>query len=47
MDYGFVKQLIWLLSRRYPERLGKCLIVNAPFLFTGCWALIRLWFVSI
>lgn len=43
MDYGFVKQLIWLLSRRYPERLGKCLIVNSPFIFTGCWALIRLW----
>lgn len=43
MDYGFVKQLIWLLSRRYPERLGKCLIVNAPFIFSGCWALIRLW----
>lgn len=43
MDYGFVKQLIWLLSRRYPERLGKCLIVNSPFFFTGCWALIRLW----
>lgn len=47
MDYGFVKQLIWLLSRRYPERLGKCLIVNAPFIFTGCWTLIRLWLVSI
>ncbi|KAK2550878.1 Phosphatidylinositol transfer protein CSR1 [Acropora cervicornis] len=38
-----LKQLIWLLSRRYPERLGKCLIVNSPFFFTGCWALIRLW----
>lgn len=47
MDYGFVKQLIWLLSRRYPERLGKCLIVNSPFIFTGCWALIRLWLVSL
>jgi len=43
MDYGFVKQLIWLLSRRYPERLGKCLIINSPFIFTGCWAFIRLW----
>ena len=46
MDYGFVTQLIWLLSRRYPERLGKCLIINSPFIFTGCWALIRLWLVQ-
>ena len=46
MDYGFVKQLIWLLSRRYPERLGKCLIINSPFIFTGCWAFIRLWLVQ-
>ncbi|XP_028397897.1 CRAL-TRIO domain-containing protein C589.09, mitochondrial-like [Dendronephthya gigantea] len=43
MDYGFVKQLIWLLSRRYPERLGKCLILNAPFIFSGCWLVIKLW----
>lgn len=43
MDYAFVKQLIWLLTRRYPERLGKCLIVNAPFIFSGCWLAIKLW----
>ncbi|XP_048589784.1 CRAL-TRIO domain-containing protein C589.09, mitochondrial [Nematostella vectensis] len=43
MDYGFVKQLIWLLSRRYPERLGVCLLINAPLIFSGCWSLIRLW----
>ena len=45
MDYGFVKQLIWLLSRRYPERLGKCLILNSPFVFSGCWLVIKLWYV--
>ncbi|CAB4003615.1 Hypothetical predicted protein [Paramuricea clavata] len=43
MDYGFVKQLIWLLSRRYPERLGKCLILNSPFVFSGCWLVIKFW----
>ena len=47
MDYGFVKQLIWLLTKRYPERLGKCLIVNAPYIFMGCWLVIKLWWVYI
>ncbi|XP_038055369.1 CRAL-TRIO domain-containing protein C3H8.02-like [Patiria miniata] len=41
MDYEFVKTLIWLLSTRYPERLGVCLIINAPMVFQGCWAIIR------
>ncbi|XP_075235156.1 uncharacterized protein LOC142332563 [Lycorma delicatula] len=43
MDYQMVKNLIWLLSRHYPERLGICLIINAPGLFTGCWAVIKGW----
>uniref|UniRef100_UPI00398E9922 uncharacterized protein isoform X3 n=1 Tax=Pristiophorus japonicus TaxID=55135 RepID=UPI00398E9922 len=38
MDYQFVKNLIWLLSNYYPERLGIWLIVNPPVLFSGCWA---------
>ncbi|XP_060531366.1 uncharacterized protein LOC132705001 [Cylas formicarius] len=43
MDYQLTKNLIWLLSRHYPERLGVCLIINAPTIFSGCWAIIRGW----
>ncbi|XP_039295337.1 CRAL-TRIO domain-containing protein C3H8.02 [Nilaparvata lugens] len=43
MNYQVVKNLIWLLSRHYPERLGVCLVINAPALFTGCWAIIGGW----
>lgn len=43
MDYQFVKNLIWLLSRHYPERLGICLVINAPVLFYGCWTVIKPW----
>ena len=25
----------------YPERLGRCYIINAPWLFTGVWAVVR------
>ncbi|CAH1109477.1 unnamed protein product [Psylliodes chrysocephalus] len=43
MDYQLVKNLIWLLSRHYPERLGVCLIINSSSLFASCWAVIRGW----
>ncbi|XP_002731522.1 uncharacterized protein LOC100368314 [Saccoglossus kowalevskii] len=43
MDYQFVKNLIWLLTKYYPERLGVCLIINAPVMFWGCWQVIRPW----
>ncbi|XP_067000708.1 uncharacterized protein [Anabrus simplex] len=43
MDYQMIKNLIWLLSRHYPERLGVCLILNAPTLFSGCWPVIKGW----
>ncbi|CAF4936076.1 unnamed protein product [Pieris macdunnoughi] len=43
MDYQVLKNLIWLLSRHYPERLGVCLIINAPTFFSGCWAVIKGW----
>lgn len=43
MDYQVLKNLIWLLSKHYPERLGVCLILNAPTLFSGCWAVIKGW----
>ncbi|XP_025087454.1 CRAL-TRIO domain-containing protein C3H8.02-like [Pomacea canaliculata] len=43
MDYQFVKNLIWILSRNYPERLGACLIINSPLIFSGCWTVVRPW----
>ncbi|RUS78342.1 hypothetical protein EGW08_013893 [Elysia chlorotica] len=43
MDYPFVKKLVWLLTKYYPERLGICIIYNAPVLFQGCWPVIRHW----
>lgn len=36
-----VKNMIWLLSKHYPERLGVCLIINSPGLFSTVWPLIR------
>ncbi|KAF5300039.1 hypothetical protein FQR65_LT09296 [Abscondita terminalis] len=43
MDYQILKNLIWLLSKHYPERLGVCLVINAPGFFSGCWAIIKGW----
>lgn len=43
MDYPLIKNIIWLLSRHYPERLGVALIYNSPAVFSGCWAIIRGW----
>jgi hypothetical protein len=43
MDYQLIKNLIWLLSKHYPERLGICLILNAPMVFSSIWPVIRGW----
>lgn len=43
MDYQGVKFLISSLQKHYPESLGKALIVNAPWIFSGCWAIIKHW----
>lgn len=43
MDYNLIRNLIWLLSKRYPERLGVCLIMNSPGIFQGCWTVISGW----
>lgn len=41
MDYQLVQNLIWLLGKHFPERLGVCLIINAPGLFSTIWPGIR------
>lgn len=43
MDYDAVKVLIDILGFNYPETLHRAIIVNAPFLFSACWAMIRPW----
>merc|ERR1711972_850507 len=35
-----VKRIIFLLTNMYPERLGRCYLLEAPTLFSGCWKLI-------
>eukprot|EP00794_Sanderia_malayensis_P007065 gene7065-7860_t len=43
MDYTHAKRIIWIMQNCYPERLGVCLIVNSPWIFYGCWSIIKLW----
>ncbi|KAI9222357.1 CRAL-TRIO domain-containing protein [Blastocladiella britannica] len=43
MDSGMVQFLIGCLEAYYPESLGVCLIVNAPWIFSGVWKMIKPW----
>lgn len=43
MDYEAVKILIAILAHNYPEILSKVHIVNHPWLFNACWAVISPW----
>ena len=43
MDYTFVKDLLHVLMVYYPERIGMCFIIHYPWIFLGCWKIIRLW----
>lgn len=43
MDYEVVKILLSILQANYPETMEKIFIVDAPFLFSACWAIIRPW----
>jgi len=43
MDYDYTKFLIATFRDFYPESLGVALVVNAPFIFKGCWKLIKGW----
>lgn len=39
----FLKFITVISQDYYPEILGKMFIVNAPFLFKGIWAIIKVW----
>ncbi|CAF1014682.1 unnamed protein product [Adineta ricciae] len=43
MDYSHLKFLINLLENYYPESFALGLIINAPWIFNGCWYIIKPW----
>jgi hypothetical protein len=43
MDFECTKVFVTILQTHYPEILGQAYIVNAPFIFRACWAVIRPW----
>jgi hypothetical protein len=43
MDFEVVKILIDVLQFNYPETLSCALVLNSPFIFSACWAVIRPW----
>lgn len=43
MDYEATKLFIDILQKNYPETLDQAYVLNAPFIFSACWAIIRPW----
>ena len=41
--YDFVKPVSAMAQNNYPEILGNMFIINAPMLFTGIWAMVKMW----
>lgn len=41
--YKFVKPASEMAQNNYPEILGNMFIINAPFLFAGIWAVVKMW----
>lgn len=39
--YGLIQIAAKVGSDNYPEIMGQTFIVNAPFLFTGVWAIVK------
>ena len=43
MDYQYLKFFQNLIQYYYPDSVGQMLILNAPWIFSGCWAIIKPW----
>jgi len=43
MDYDALSLLINILQYNYPDILSVALVVNAPFIFSACWYIIKGW----
>lgn len=40
---GLVQKVSKIAQDYYPEQLGQLMICNAPMLFTGIWAIVKVW----
>lgn len=40
IDMKAVKRILYLLTNMYPERLGRCYLLDSPTLFSASWAII-------
>eukprot|EP01095_Lingulamoeba_sp_RSL-Kostka_P007984 TRINITY_DN2610_c0_g1_i1.p1 TRINITY_DN2610_c0_g1~~TRINITY_DN2610_c0_g1_i1.p1 ORF type:complete len:331 (+),score=141.01 TRINITY_DN2610_c0_g1_i1:96-1088(+) len=43
MDYSLMKKEIELMQNYYPESQGTTLIINSPWVFKGCWMILKKW----
>jgi len=43
MDFEVVKVLVSILQQNYPDTLEKLCVMDAPMIFSACWAVIRPW----
>mmetsp|Transcript_7759 Transcript_7759/g.6929 ORF Transcript_7759/g.6929 Transcript_7759/m.6929 type:complete len:256 (+) Transcript_7759:40-807(+) len=43
MDFEAVKVFLGIVQAHYPECLGSAYIVDAPFIFSACWNIIKRW----
>lgn len=41
--YKFIKPASEMAQNYYPEILGNMFIINAPMLFAGIWAIVKMW----
>ncbi len=39
-DYQYIKFVMDVFSKFYPGSLGRCWIVDAPYIFRPCWAVL-------
>ena len=43
MDFKYIKNFLDMLRYYYPERIAQCFIINYPWVFWGCWGVIKHW----
>lgn len=43
MDYEVIRPLLNILQKNYPEILEKIFVIDSPFIFKACWAIIKPW----
>ena len=40
---GLVQNASKISQDNYPEQLGQLMIVNAPYVFSGVWKIVKVW----